>query len=53
MSLSGKACIMQEQKWRRQQGLDGLPPWNTAAEEALAQAMYHALQGLCFCAVKQ
>ena len=45
--------VLQEQKWRRQQGLDGLPPWNTAAEEALAAAMHHALQGLCFCAVKQ
>jgi hypothetical protein len=45
--------MMQEQKWRRQQGLDGLPPWNNGAEEALAQAMHHALQGFCFCAVKQ
>ena len=45
--------ILQEQKWRRQQGLDGLPPWTTVAEEALAEAMHNALQGLCFCAVKQ
>ena len=45
--------MLQEQKWRRQQGLDGLPPWTTAAEETLAQAMHDALQGLCFCAVKQ
>lgn len=46
-------ALLQEQKWRRQQGLDGLPSWTTAAEEALAQAMHDALQGLCFCAIKQ
>ena len=45
--------LLQEQKWRRQQGLDGMPSWTTAAEEALAQAMHNALQGMCFCAVKQ
>ena len=43
----------QEQKWRRQQGLDSLPPWSTAGDAGLANAMTKALHGLCFCAVKR
>lgn len=43
---------MQEQKWRRQQGLDGLPPWSVESEGLLAEAMVNALHGLCFCTVK-
>lgn len=43
---------MQEQKWRRQQGLDGLPPWSAESEAQLAKAMVNALHGLCFCVVK-
>ncbi|BDA41970.1 Small RNA degrading nuclease 5 [Coccomyxa sp. Obi] len=43
---------LQEQKWRRQQGLDGLPPWSVESEGLLAEAMVNALHGLCFCTVK-
>lgn len=45
-------CGMQEQKWRRQQGLDGLPHWDTASEALFAKAITNALHGLCFCTVK-
>ncbi|CAL8460741.1 g272 [Coccomyxa elongata] len=43
---------LQEQKWRRQQALDGLPPWSVESEGLLAEAMVNALHGLCFCTVK-
>ena len=45
--------MSQEQKWRRQQGLDSLPPWSPDGEARLADAMTKALHGLCFCAVKR
>ena len=48
----GHVLGAQEQKWRRQQGLDGLPQWSAASELQLADAMFKALRGLCFCAVK-
>ena len=49
--LCGVFCV-QEQKWRRQQGLDGLPPWSVESEGLLAEAMVNALHGVCFCTVK-
>ncbi len=58
-SLQKTSCVtfvesfcVQEQKWRRQQGLDGLPPWSVESEGLLAEAMVNALHGLCFCTVK-
>ncbi len=42
----------QEQKYRRQQGLDGMPAWTPACEEVLARANMQAVRGLCFAAVK-
>jgi hypothetical protein len=44
--------FLQEQKWRRQQGLDGLPPWSVQSEEQLAKAITDALHGLCICTAK-
>lgn len=43
---------MQTSKYRRQAGLDGLPPWTTAADGQLSSACNEASQGLCFCVVK-
>ncbi|GAB4821802.1 hypothetical protein N2152v2_008848 [Parachlorella kessleri] len=43
---------LQEQKYRRQQGLDGMPAWTPACEEVLARANMQAVRGLCFAAVK-
>ena len=43
---------LQEQKYRRQQGLDGMPAWSPGCEEALAAANARAVCGLCFAAVK-
>lgn len=43
---------MQTSKYRRQARLDGLPPWDTAADGQLSSACNEASQGLCFCVVK-
>lgn len=42
-----------EQKWRRQQGLDGFPPWSPAAEAHHAAWQERVQRALCFAAVKQ
>eukprot|EP00775_Hariotina_reticulata_P006259 gene6259-6497_t len=42
----------QELKIRREQRLDGLPPWSTPDEEAFAAAVEQHMKALCFCAVK-
>jgi uncharacterized membrane protein YgcG len=42
----------QETKIRRQQGLDGLPPWSTSDDAAFGEMLERELMGLCFCAVK-
>jgi hypothetical protein len=42
----------QEAKMRRQQGLDGLPPWSTADDAKLGALLEREMVGLCFCAVK-
>ncbi|KAL4421609.1 hypothetical protein ABPG75_010900 [Micractinium tetrahymenae] len=44
---------LQEQKWRRQQGLDGLPPWGVDCEAHLAAVNDRAMSALCFAAVKR
>ncbi|KAK9820565.1 hypothetical protein WJX72_011714 [[Myrmecia] bisecta] len=44
---------LQEQKFRRQQGLDGLPPWSTDCEAEFARILAGATRALCFCSVKQ
>ena len=44
---------MQEQKYRRQNGLDGLPAWLPADEEAYSTLAAREITGLCLCAVKQ
>lgn len=44
---------LQEQKWRRQQGLDhGQPSWSPECEAHLAAVQARALSALCFAAVK-
>jgi hypothetical protein len=43
----------QELKYRRQNRLDGLPPWSTAAEEQFSELCDEVMRGLCFAAVKQ
>ena len=43
---------LQEQKWRRQQRLDGLPAWDPACEAHLAAVQNRAMAALCFAAVK-
>lgn len=43
---------LQEQKWRRQQRLDGLPAWDPACEAHLAAVQDRAMSALCFAAVK-
>jgi hypothetical protein len=45
------ACL-QEQKWRRQQQLDGLPSWSLRDEERLMQAINAACRAMLFCMVK-
>jgi hypothetical protein len=43
----------QELKYRRQNRLDGLPPWSQAAEEQFHELCDEVMRGLCFAAVKQ
>ncbi len=43
----------QELKYRRQNGLDGLPRWSQAAEEEFSELCDRVMRGLCFAAVKQ
>jgi len=43
---------LQEQAWRRAQGLDHLPRWSLQAETHLAAVRSAGMRGLCFCAVK-
>jgi RNA exonuclease 1 len=43
----------QELKYRRQNGLDGLPRWSQAAEEEFGELCDRVMRGLCFAAVKQ
>jgi hypothetical protein len=43
---------LQEQKWRRQQRLDGLPAWDPTCEAHLAAVQDRAMSALCFAAVK-
>jgi len=44
---------LQEQAWRRAQGLDHLPRWSLQAETHLASVRSAGMRGLCFCGVKQ
>eukprot|EP00887_Chlorella_sp_A99_P005460 scaffold1.g5460.t1 len=44
---------VQEQRYRRQQRLDGQPPWSPAAEADLAALQARAQRALCFAAVKR
>lgn len=44
---------LQELKFRRQQGLDGLPRWSQDAEEQFNDFVSDVLRGLCFAAVKR
>ncbi|KAK9846542.1 hypothetical protein WJX81_006260 [Elliptochloris bilobata] len=44
---------LQEQKWRCQQKLDGLPPWSVKDEERLMQAVNAATRAMLCCAVKR
>lgn len=48
-----EARRQQELKIRRQQGLDGLPPWSTADDEAYSAMLEREMMGLCFCMVKR
>lgn len=41
------------QKYRRQQGLDGLPPWSVECEAHLASVNSTAADALCWATVKQ
>lgn len=43
---------LQKEKFRRQQRLDGLPPWDMASEQRLVELSTRAARGLCFCTVK-
>lgn len=47
-----RAPPTQEQKYRRQQGLDDMPPWDPACEQHLAATNARAICGVCFAAVK-
>ena len=47
-----RLALQQEQKYRRQNRLDGLPPWKPADEEALANLSNAQQQGLCWALVK-
>lgn len=49
---TGYCRYLQEQKWRRQQGLDGQPPWGVECEAHLAAVNDRAMSALCFAAVK-
>ena len=44
---------LQEQAWRRAQGLDHLPRWSLQSETHLASVRSAGMRGLCFCSVKQ
>ena len=46
------AFALQEQKYRRQQQLDGMPAWTPACEELLAMKNAQAVCGACFAGVK-
>jgi len=46
-----RGCL-QEQKWRRQQQLDGLPSWSLRDEERLMHAINAACRAMLFCMVK-
>ena len=44
---------LEEQRYRRRQDLDGLPPWTQECEEHLAAVAQRAMTGCCFVTVKQ
>lgn len=44
---------LQQQAYRRAQGLDGLPPWSPGCEAHLDRLRERGMQGLCFARVKQ
>jgi len=44
---------LRTEKYRRQAGLDGLPPWGVADEARLTRLCKEASEGLCFAVVKQ
>jgi hypothetical protein len=44
---------LQQQAYRRAQGLDGLPPWSPACESHLDGVRERGMQALAFCTVKQ
>ena len=44
---------LQQQAYRRAQGLDGLPPWSPACEAHLDRLRERGMQALCFASVKQ
>jgi len=44
---------LQQQAYRRAQGLDGLPPWSPGREAHLDRLRERGMQALCFATVKQ
>lgn len=42
----------QEMKYRREQRLDGLPPWSSRDEEEFCSMVDEQMKALCFCAVR-
>jgi RNA exonuclease 1 len=44
---------LQQQAYRRAQGLDGLPPWSPGAEAHLDAVRERGMQALAFCTVKK
>lgn len=51
MALCALRC--QELKYRRQQRLDGLPPWSQDAEEQFASLVEETMRGLAFVTIKR
>lgn len=43
---------LHKEKYRRQAGLDGLPPWDMASEGRLGELISRVSRALCFVAVK-
>ena len=43
---------LQKEKYRRQQLLDGLPPWDMASEQRFVELCTRTARGICFCTVK-
>ena len=44
--------LLQEQKYKRQQGLEGAEPWTVQDEKALSSTNAKMSQALIFCKVK-